>query len=235
MSQNKVAIISKKASNFIPLQEKLKENCLDICIVSSIDNLLDKYISLPFVLTIIDANSYGEETLKLVKHLRGAKLVPILVLMPELYSGNRLKLFQIGATVCTDAKTALEEQAAQAKALIQIYDARDDSLHRETLVYRGASLVINPIYRLVILDGDRIELSRREFDLLYFMAKHEMQVFTPEQLYRQLWSDEKDIQIGDTVKSCIKVLRKKLEPSGHDYIQNVRGIGYQFVGNTENG
>lgn len=232
MSQNKVAIISKKTSSFILLQEKLKENGMDVCTLLSNENITEKYISLPFVLAIVDANSYGRGTLKLVSQLHGAKPIPILVMMTESCLCNRLELQQMGATVCMDAETAIEEQIAQAKALIQIYNARDNNLHRETRIF-GSTLVINPIYRLVILNGEKINLTRREFDLLYFMARQDNQVFTPEQIYTQLWSDEDNSQIGDTVKSCIKALRKKLEPVGHDYIQNVWGTGYRFVGNQD--
>lgn len=181
---------------------------------------------------IVDADSHGENAQKMIRHLRGAKPAPILVLMTASYPGTRLEFLRMGATVCMDAETSPEEQAAQAKALIQIYGARDDNLHRKTLAF-GTSLVINPIYHLVILNGEKVNLTRREFDLLYFMARHEMQVFTPEQLYRQLWSDEDDTQVGDTVKSAIKVLRKKLEPAGHEFIKNGWGTGYRFVGNTE--
>lgn len=233
MHQSKVAIISKSTSAFIPLQKDLKENYMDVCAVSSIEDILEKYINLPYVLAIIDTNSFGENTLNLVSRMHGSKPAPVLVLMSESCPCNRLDLLRMGATVCMGAEATLEEQAAQAKALIQVYNARDDSLHRETLVF-GSTLVINPIYRLVILNGERIDLSRREFGLLYLMAKHNKHVFTPNQLYKQLWNDGEDSQIGDTVKSCIKVLRRKLEPAGHEYIQNVRGTGYRFVGISEN-
>lgn len=104
----------------------------------------------------------------------------------------------MGATVCMGPETSPAYQIAQAMALIQTYSAKDDSLHRETLVF-GGPLVINPIYRLVILDGEKINLTRREFDLLCLLAKHYDRVLTPEQIYRQLWSDEDNIEIGDTV------------------------------------
>lgn len=233
MNQNRIAIITKSTNCFVSLQESLKENWMDVCTVSSIEAILEKYIILPFVLAIIDAKSFGKDTLKLVCRLHGARPAPILVLMTKSCANDRLELLQMGATVCLDVESSPEEQTAQAKALIQIYSARDDGLHRETLVF-GTSLVINPIYRLVILDGERIDLSRREFDLLYLMARYDNRVFTPEQLYKQLWNEEDISQIGDTVKSGIKVLRKKLEPVGHEFIQNVRGIGYRFVGISEN-
>lgn len=232
MNQKKVAILSKSTSDFLDLQRELNEADIDTHIVASIEDIIEKYISLPFMLAIIDVKSYGDQTPKLVKYLYGAKPAPILVMTAKSCSCDCLELLQMGATICMDVETNLDVQAAQAKALIQTYGAKDDTLHRETLVF-GSSLIINPIYRLVILNGEKIKFTRREFDLLCLLARQNNHVFTPEEIYRQLWSDKDDTHIGDTVKSCIKALRKKLEPSGHDYIQNVWGTGYQFVEKTD--
>lgn len=233
MNLKKAAIISRNTSDYLDLQGELKEADIDIYIVVSIEDIIERYISLPFVLAIIDARSYKDQTPKLIRQLYGAKPAPILVMITKSCSCDRLDLLRMGATVCMDMETSLAYQAAQAKALIQIYSARDDNLHRETLAF-GSTLVINPIYRLVIHNGEKINLTRREFDLLYLLASHVDRVYTPEQLYKKLWRDEDDTQIGETVKSCIKVLRRKLEPAGHEYIQNVWGIGYRFVENTDN-
>lgn len=77
MSQNKIIIITKNANDFISLKKNLSENGMETCTVSSIEKLFVKYISLPFVLAIIDASSYKDEILELVRHLRGAKRTPI--------------------------------------------------------------------------------------------------------------------------------------------------------------
>lgn len=232
MYLKKVAIISKNTGGFYRLQRNLNEVGIDTHAVSTIEDILGKYITPPFVLAVIDANSYKDQTPKLVRYLYGAKPAPILVMMSKSCLCNRLELLRMGATVCLNMETTPEEQAAQAEALIQIYSARDDNLHRETLFF-GTALVINPIYRIVILNGERINLTRREFDLLYLMAKHDNRVFTPEQIYKQLWGDEDGVQVGSTIKSSIRALRKKLEPVGYDYIQNVWGTGYRFVGNSD--
>lgn len=68
MSQNKIIIITKNANDFISLKKNLSENGMETCTVSSIEKLFVKYISLPFVLAIIDASSYKDETLELVRH-----------------------------------------------------------------------------------------------------------------------------------------------------------------------
>lgn len=231
MYQNRVTIICRNEIISCPLQEILLGNGLEVKTFKSIEDMFVEFIKKPHALTIIDAGSYSEDTLKIVSYLQGAKSAPILVLLSKTEPIDRMELFRKGATVCMTTDASPEEQAAQAMALIQIYVAREDNKHRKTLVF-GTSLVINPVYHMVVLNGKMLKLTRREFDLLYFMARQDMRVFTPEQLYRNVWGSEDDDQIGDTVKSGIKALRKKLGPYGRNYIQNEWGIGYRFAGKS---
>ena len=179
MYQDRVAIISRNEMISGPIQELLLGNGLEANTVDSIEDMFEEFIKKPHVLTIIDAGSYGEDTLKAVNYLQGAKSVPILVLLSETDPDDWLELFRKGATVCMAADASPEEQAAQAMALVRIYGAKDDGKHRKTLVF-GTALIINPAYRMVVLNGEMIKLTRREFDLLYFMARHNMRFFTPE-------------------------------------------------------
>ena len=74
-----------------------------------------------------------------------------------------------------------------------------------------------------------MELTRIEFDLLFYMAKHPNQIFSRQQLYRQVWGDDLGISGENTVRSHIGNLYKKLADAGKNYIQNTRGVGYKFV------
>ena len=120
---------------------------------------------------------------------------------------------------------------AQANALIRFYM---ESEHTEKKYYTltfGTELVINPLYRQVHLKGRSIQLTRREFDLLYLLASRPGQVFSREQLYRHIWNTDTEFGVGEAVRFQIKSLRKKLTRTGSNYIQSVREIGYCFSGN----
>ncbi len=93
----------------------------------------------------------------------------------------------------------------------------------------GTELIINPMYRHVIINGELLELTRTEFDLLYYMAKYPNQIFSRQQLYRQVWHDDLGISGENTVRAHIGNLYKKLADVGKNYIQNSRGVGYKFV------
>ena len=113
--------------------------------------------------------------------------------------------------------------------IIMTFVLNHTKMGRYTLAI-GKDLVIDPLYRQTYLAGVELDLTRREFDLLYFLASNPGQVFSRAQLYRNVWCSDNDFAIDETVKTCIKALRRKLAPAGREYIQNLRGVGYRFVG-----
>ena len=127
------------------------------------------------------------------------------------------------------SKAPFGKCTAQACPLIKLYlDAKIADNNEHPLVF-GTELIINSIYRHIIIDGEPLELTRTEFDLLFYMAKHPNQIFSRQQLYRQVWGDDLGINGENTVRSHIGNLYKKLADVGKNYIQNTRGVGYKFV------
>lgn len=101
------------------------------------------------------------------------------------------------------------------------------SKYHYTLVC-GKDLIINPEKREVLLKGHPLELTRKEFDLLFCLARHPGQVLSREQLYNLVWTEDNAINVDDVIKTHIKTLRKKLSQADTEYIQNVWGVGYRF-------
>ena len=78
-------------------------------------------------------------------------------------------------------------------------------------------------------NGNKIHLTAKEFDLLYFLSSHKGQVFTKEQIYQAIW--EEDYYTTDSnIMAFIRKLRKKIEPNpdAPEYILTIWGIGYKF-------
>lgn len=89
---------------------------------------------------------------------------------------------------------------------------------------------LNPSTRTFINEnGKLIELTSKEFDLLYFLYSHRGQVFSKEQLYENVWGYD-NISDGSNLTSFIRKLRKKIEPDPDNpqYILTVWGVGYKF-------
>ena len=90
-------------------------------------------------------------------------------------------------------------------------------------------LVINPKSRSVTRMGKEISLTPKEFDILYFLAENRGEVFTKEQIYKAVWSE--DYLLDDSnIMAFIRKLRKKIEPDPDEpkYIITIWGIGYKF-------
>ena len=94
-------------------------------------------------------------------------------------------------------------------------------------------LTIDPTSRSVLLDGQEINLTAKEFDLLYYFAQHPDHVFTRAQLLASVWDDEFYTDPA-TVTVHIRRLREKIEkdPSQPAYLLTVWGVGYKFSGES---
>lgn len=79
--------------------------------------------------------------------------------------------------------------------------------------------------------GNKIHLTAKEFDLLYFLSSHKGQVFTKEQIYEKVWGYD-NAPDASNLSSFIRKLRLKIEPhlDNPRYIITVWGVGYKFSG-----
>ena len=94
---------------------------------------------------------------------------------------------------------------------------------------QAGELVINSKGRRVVRCGEEISLTPKEFDILYFLAENRGEVFTKEQIYKVVWSE--DYLLDDSnIMAFIRKLRKKIEPNPDEpkYILTIWGIGYKF-------
>lgn len=108
------------------------------------------------------------------------------------------------------------ERAARVRALVRSGDG----------VIAHRDLRIDPDARTVTIEGRAIDLTKREFDLLTFLAAQPRQVFSREQLLTAVWRSSPEWQVPATVTEHIRRIRMKI---GKGWIQNVRGVGYRFL------
>lgn len=98
-------------------------------------------------------------------------------------------------------------------------------------VLEAGGLVINPEQRTVSLYGETIEITPKEFDILYLLASYPKKVFSAENIFQQVWGDTY-YEGSNTVMVHIRTLRKKLGEDMHrnKLIKTVWGVGYTFNG-----
>ena len=105
--------------------------------------------------------------------------------------------------------------------------ACESTLEVMELTFQG--LEIDQLQRSVIKDGKVVELTRHEYDLLFYLALSPNRVFTKEQIYQHIYEDVES-EVDNRVYGLVKNLRKKIEenPEEPHYIETIRGVGYRF-------
>lgn len=116
---------------------------------------------------------------------------------------------------------------------IQEYLLKNESFSivnlKHDTVLTFSELKINLETREIWKDTQRILLTDLEFRLLLFLAKSPGRVFSYQQIYEAVWSEEYVCEKGN-IMSHIRHIREKIEsdPKTPEYIENVRGVGYRF-------
>ncbi|MBN8203443.1 vancomycin resistance response regulator transcription factor, VanR-F/VanR-M family [Bacillus sp. NTK034] len=185
----------------------------------------------PIDLLILDIMMPKMDGYEVTRRIREQHNMPIIFLSAKTSDFDKVQGLVIGADdYMTKPFTPIELVArvnAQLRRFIQLNQPKAD--HKTWLEYGG--LVITPDQRTVTLYGESIELTPKEFDILYLLASHPKKVYSVENIFQQVWG-EAYFESGNTVMVHIRTLRKKLEEGrqNHKWIKTVWGVGYSFNG-----
>ncbi|NNE64686.1 MAG: response regulator transcription factor [Gammaproteobacteria bacterium] len=155
--------------------------------------------------------------------------IPILMLTARSSEYDRVLGLDTGADDYLSKPFSFIELSARVKALFRRSDRQVESTNSVPKIIDLGKLTIDPRSRQVSVDGSVVELTAREFDLLYHFASNPGQVFTRAQLLRDVWGYHHD-GYEHTVNTHINRLRNKIEeqPQNPDFITTVWGVGYQL-------
>ena len=182
-------------------------------------------------LAIVDLGLPDRDGLDLMHEIRTADRVcarvdpdlPMLVLSGRATEVARLRGFERGCDDYVVKPFGYAELRARIRALLRRTDRRPGAGR-----LRIGPLEVDPLARLVWLDGKEVMLSKKEFGLLRALASDPTRVFTREELLRGVWGF-RSIGATRTLDSHASRLRKKLNVTGAQFIINVWGVGYRLV------
>lgn len=188
-------------------------------------------LSRPFDLIILDLLLPGMDGLEICRRIRAASAyTPILMLTSRSSELDRVLGLEIGADDYLTKPFSIRELLARVKALFRREEAlaAKPSPGSQTVI-RAGGLVIDAEKRRVLLAGEEVVVTSKEFDLLLHFAKHPGRVYTRVELLNQVWGYGYE-GYEHTVNSHINRLRAKIEenPAEPRYILSVRGVGYKF-------
>lgn len=163
------------------------------------------------------------------RRLRREKNVALMMVTALRDDVDKIRGLGLGADDYVVKPFSPSELTARVKAHIATRRRLLGQKREEVLAARD--LKIMPLSRRVFLKAREISLTKREYDVLLFLASHPDRVFSREQLFERVWGED---ALGDTATVTVHVnrLREKIEadPSRPEYIETVWGVGYRFMG-----
>src|SRR5690606_19554287 len=209
----------------------LKEVGYGVTKVSDGQEAIDAIESQIYDLVILDIMMPKMDGYEVTRRIREKHNMPIIFLSAKTSDFDKVQGLVIGADdYMTKPFTPIELVArvnAQLRRFKQLNQPKADP--KNYLEYGG--LVITPDQRSVTLYGESIDLTPKEFDILYLLASHPKKVYSVENIFQQVWG-EAYFESGNTVMVHIRTLRKKLEGDKRKdkWIKTIWGVGYTFNG-----
>lgn len=182
-------------------------------------------------LIILDIMLPGMDGFEICKAVRESKDIPIVFCSAKKEDIDKIKGFGFGADDYVTKPYSPNELVARVKAHLSRFDrlSGEGSRHSEVIEIRG--MRIDKASRRVFINESEKNLTKKEFDLLTFLAEHPDRVFEKEELFNKIWEME-SYSDGDiaTVTVHIKKIREKIEEDATNpqYIETIWGKGYRF-------
>lgn len=181
-------------------------------------------------LLILDVMMPGLDGIRTTLKVRETSSIPIIILSAKSEDADKILGLNIGADDYITKPFNPIEVLARVRSQLRRYNklgGSEDSNKKEVLSCGGVTL--DDRTKQVTMDGEEVSLTPTEYEILKFLMSHPKQVFSPRQIYSEVW---KDTPIGSegTVAVHIRHLREKLEiePSDPRHFKVVWGQGYKF-------
>ena len=190
---------------------------------------LDSIREDPPALIVLDLMLPGIDGLTLTQHLRQDRQVPIIMLTAKGEDSDRIRGLDLGADDYITKPFNPQEVVSRVRAVLRRGGGGTILSTQQPIQF--SRLSIDATARVILVEGEAVALTAKEFDLLWHFAQHAGQVFTRAQLLAQVWGDELYTD-PSTVTVHIRRLREKIEatPSQPEHILTVWGVGYKFIG-----
>lgn len=189
---------------------------------------LDKALSEPFDLLLLDVMLPGVDGFTICKTVRAEKDIPILMVTARGEDVDKIRGLGFGADDYIEKPFSPSVLVARVKAHLAQYARLKPAADTPQIMIAGP-LTADPAARRIMKNGVELSLKNKEYELLLFLMRHPEQVFSREDLYELIWGLE---SMGDNITVAVHInrLREKIEdtPSDPKLLQTVWGVGYRL-------
>lgn len=179
-------------------------------------------------LVLLDIMLPKIDGISVCKEIREKSEVPIIMISAKSGEMDKVIALGIGADDYVTKPFSPLELVARVKAQLRRYEKIKDIHSINNNEVRIGELILNKSSYSAMVKGEQLNLTTKEFDMLYFFAKNPNQVFSKEQIYEGVWGYN-GICDDNSIIVYINRIREKLGKYGLEYIKTVWGAGYKFI------
>jgi DNA-binding response OmpR family regulator len=209
----------------------LKDINCDTTKINNGKDALQKGLTQNFDLIILDIMLPDMDGFEICRQLRAEKnKTPILMLTARSEEIDKIIGLETGADDYLTKPFSVRELVARVKAILRRSEISSQNISSDDKAIEYGDLIIDPAKRKALLKGLKLDLTPKEFDLLYLFVCNPGKSYSREVLLQKVWGQEfKGYE--HTVNSHINRLRAKIEPdiSQPVYILTTWGVGYRFT------
>jgi DNA-binding response OmpR family regulator len=223
----RILVVEDDESITLGLQMNLEAEGYRVTVAMDGEDGLAQALGGDFDLLVLDVMLPRMNGFELVRSLRGkGSTLPVIMLSARGAEMDKVMGLELGAEDYITKPFGLAELLARVKAVLR----RDGIVKRrgEQLV-RAADIEVNPRTREVRREGELIELTATEFDVLWALIEASDRALTREEMLERVWGPGHHVTLR-TIDNFVLQLRSKLEadPTEPRHLVTVRGVGYRF-------
>lgn len=205
-------------------------------VVGDGDEGLERALSCDYDLIILDVMLPGTDGFDICRRLRQEQCpTPVLMVTAKTEEVDKVLGLELGADDYITKPFSIREVLARVKAMFRRVEVDQEAQRQDNEgPLELGDLVIEPEKRKVRVDGESVDLTSKEFELLLLFARNPGRAYSRDELLDEVWGYQYS-GYSHTVNTHINRLRNKIErdPSDPQYVKTVWGVGYRFAEREE--
>jgi DNA-binding response OmpR family regulator len=227
-----ILMVEDESSITEPLAEALGREGFDTEVAGTVAEALELARRIDPDLVLLDVMLPDGSGYDVCRELRSESRVPIIMLTARGEETDRIVGLELGADDYIVKPFSAREVAARVRAVLRRAGQAEPQVREDALAV--GELQLEPSRRSAVLNGDELDLTRKEFELLELLMREAGSVITRERLIDEVW-DVNWFGSTKTLDVHVSGLRRKLgdDPGSPRFIHTVRGVGFRFSGPEE--
>lgn len=227
----KILIIEDDQSIAEVEKDYLTINNYEVDIANDGEDGLNLALENPYDLILIDLMLPSIDGFKICKKIRAKKDIPLIMVTAKKSDIDKVRGFGLGLDDYITKPFSPHELVARVKAHLNRYEqlSKKQKSPEESIIQVKGVVLDTSTYK-VLVHGDEIVLTNKEFDLLKLLMSNPGRVFTKGEIFERVWGYESEENVP-TITVHIRKLREKIEfdAAEPEYIKTIWGVGYKFA------